>query len=429
MMKTAFLCLFFASALVASAQSQNEFVTVSGKEFLRNGKPYRYVGANYWYGALLGSTKYGDRERLKRELDEMKQNGIENLRVLSGAEGGAYDYTVPYALQPQQGVYDQDILDGLDYLLAEMAKRNMVAVIYLGNNWEWSGGFAQYLEWNGYGSVPNPNLKGNTWPQFMEYTSRFYQCEPCKEAYYDHIKTLLSRTNAYTGKKYTQDPTIMSWQLANEPRIFNQANEKAFTDWVNASVTLIKKTLAARQLVCTGSEGAAGSNDDILAFERTHANPGIDYLTMHIWPKNWGWFDHHKESETLPVAKAKAMAYIEAHLEVASRLNRPIVAEEFGLPRRGENLSGGENSRSRNAFYEMFFKQLVSAKEQNDVFAGVNFWGYGGEGKAVTQDGKWNKGDSFTADPPQEPQGLNSVFSSDTQTLKLIRKYNRKLAD
>jgi mannan endo-1,4-beta-mannosidase len=26
-------------------------------------------------------------------------------------------------------------------------------------------------------------------------------------------------------------------------------------------------------------------------FERIHADPNIDYLVMHIWPKNWGWLD------------------------------------------------------------------------------------------------------------------------------------------
>jgi mannan endo-1,4-beta-mannosidase len=61
---------------------------------------------------------------------------------------------------------------------------------------------------------------------------------------------------------------------------------KAFTEWINDVVNTIKK-IDKNHLVTTGSEGSIGSNVDIKAFERTHKNPNIDYLTIHIWPKNW----------------------------------------------------------------------------------------------------------------------------------------------
>lgn len=60
----------------------------------------------------------------------------------------------------------------------------------------------------------------------------------------------------------------------------------------------------------------------------------------------------------------------------------------------------------------------------NKPFTALNFWGYAGIGKNNPNNGKWNLGDDYTADPPQEPQGLNSVFSSDKETLELIKKYN-----
>jgi mannan endo-1,4-beta-mannosidase len=76
----------------------------------------------------------------------------------------------------------------------------------------------------------------------------------------------------------------MAWEVANEPRIWNVENEKAFTNWLNEVASTIK-SIDKNHLLTTGSEGKAGSNDDIAAFERTHNNPNIDYLTMHIWPK------------------------------------------------------------------------------------------------------------------------------------------------
>jgi mannan endo-1,4-beta-mannosidase len=350
---TLLVALSCFSMISCSAQKQS-LITVKGTQFIKDGKPYSYVGANYWYGALLGSEKYGDRERLIRELDLMKANGIDNLRVLVGAEGGTYDYTVTPALQTAQGKYDEALLDGLDFFMSEMGKRNMYAVLYLNNNWEWSGGMSQYLEWNGKGVIPNPNLKGNTWPQFMEYTSKFHECEPCKTGFENHIKFILGRKNAYSKKKYTEDPAIMAWQVANEPRIFTKENEKSFTDWLNNVVNLID-SLDKNHLISTGSEGKAGSNDDLATFERTHQNKNIDYLTMHIWPKNWGWFKAEDEEATLQVALRNAGAYIEEHIELAGKMNRPIVIEEFGLPRSKEGLLPDASVESRNTFLRIVF--------------------------------------------------------------------------
>jgi mannan endo-1,4-beta-mannosidase len=35
----------------------------------------------------------------------------------------------------------------------------------------------------------------------------------------------------------------------------------------------------------------------------------------------------------------------------------------------------------------------------------------------------WRPGDPFVGDPPQEPQGLNSIFVSDTSTMMIVRSH------
>jgi len=431
-MKNTFKMLLCAVVLQTSvacnAQKAQEpqRITVKGTEFYKGGKPYHYIGANYWYGALMAAKSGGDRQRLAAELDKLKADGIDNLRILVGAEGGTQDFTVTPALQPKQGEYDNNQLDGLDFLLSEMRKRNMYAVLYLNNNWEWSGGMAQYLEWNGYGTLPNPNIKPNTWPQFMDYVKQFHKCKPCQEAFTKHIKYILGRTNAYSKVKYTDDNTIMAWQIANEPRVFTADNEQAFTTWLNDVVNVID-SLDGNHLICTGSEGKAGSADDIAIFERTHNNPKIDYLTMHIWPKNWSWYKHDAAKETLPVAITKTIDYIDEHIKVAQRLNKPIVLEEFGLPREGESLDRKSSVAERDAFYKAIFERLAKSVANKEAFTALNFWGYAGTGANNPANGKWKNGDAFTADPPQEPQGLNSVFDTDTSTLKMIKDFNKKI--
>ena len=419
------ILLFLFSTFILSNFSAQNFIKVNNNHFIKNGKPYYFIGTNYWYGGMLAS-KNGNRERLKKELDELKSLGITNLRVMATAEGGDQDYTVIPATQPTQGKYNQDLLEGLDFFLNELKKRDMDAILYLTNNWEWSGGMAKYLEWNGYGKVPNPNLKPNTWPQFMSYTAQFHQCEPCKNSFLEHIKFMLNRKNSVNGIPYKQDKTIMAWEVANEPRIWNVENEKAFTNWLNEVASTIK-SIDKNHLLTTGSEGKAGSNDDIAAFDRTHNNPKIDYLTMHIWPKNWGWYNINDEKNSTEVAIKKTNDYIDEHIKVAQNLKKPLVLEEFGFPREKESLDKKASVENRNHYYEFVFEKMKTSIKAGLPFSALNFWGYGGLGKNNPENGKWNLGDDYTTDPPQEPQGLNSVFSTDKTTLDLIKKYNNQL--
>ena len=63
-------------------QSQEQgpgFINVNGKQFIRDGKPYYFLGTNFWYGMNLGSSgQGGDRDRLLRELDHLKKIGVKN---------------------------------------------------------------------------------------------------------------------------------------------------------------------------------------------------------------------------------------------------------------------------------------------------------------------------------------------------------------
>lgn len=411
------------------SSKDSKFITVSDSKFYKQGKPYYFVGANYWYGPLIGSEKIGDRERLLKELDLMKEVGIDNLRILVGAEGDGGDYKVYPALQPEQGVYNDDLLNGLDFLLAEMKKRDMYAVLYLNNNWIWSGGMSEYLAWNGYGEVPNPFLEQYSWDDYLNYTKQFHSCQPCMEAFKKHVKFIIGRTNAYTDQKYTEDPTIMSWQVANEPRVLmTPDHEIPFAKWLNETVDLIN-SLDRNHLISTGAEGKASYLDDIDMYKRLHSNPKIHYLTMHMWPKNWGWYDIDNEAVSTQESIIQAHLYMNEHVLVAQTLQKPIVMSEFGFPREKESLSLESSIENRNAFYNAIFERLLTNKEKKTLFSGLNFWGFAGYAKTHPENGKWSHGDDFSADPPQEPQGLNSVFASDLSTLTLIKEANRILSE
>jgi mannan endo-1,4-beta-mannosidase len=95
---------------------------------------------------------------------------------------------------------------------------------------------------------------------------------------------MISRTNKYTGLKYTDDPVIMTWEIGNEPRAFGKSNIPAFQSWLRQTSAFIK-SLDKNHLVTTGTEGEHGSEDSLELFKDIHADRNIDYLTMHIWPR------------------------------------------------------------------------------------------------------------------------------------------------
>ena len=405
--------------------AQGNFVTTKDGHFERNGKPYYFVGTNFWYGAILGSEgQGGDRQRLIRELDNLKAAGMDNLRILVGSDGERGVKTkVEPTLQIAPGVYNDTILAGLDFLLMEMGKRDMVAVLYLNNSWEWSGGYSFYLQHAGAGIAPRPNEAG--YPAYMDFVARYAANQKAHELFYDYVRFIVGRTNRYTGKKYTDDPAIMSWQIGNEPRAFSQEAKEPFAQWLAEASSLIR-SLDANHLISIGSEGSWGCENDMSLYEKICADKNVDYMNIHLWPYNWSWARARHLRADLQRACANTKDYIDSHLAISAKLHKPLVMEEFGFPRDGFSFSKEASTTVRDDYYDYVFSLINDARKSGGFFAGCNFWGWGGE--ATPEHDDWQVGDPYTGDPAQEAQGLNSVFSSDSSTLKVISKWNKKLS-
>jgi len=409
-----------------------DFVRVEGTRLLRDGEAYRFVGANLWYGCNLAAlAEGGDRERLCRELDLLRSLGVDNLRVMGASEGLGQTNTVSPPIQPELGRYDERLLDGLDFLLAEMARRDMLAVIFLNNYWEWSGGMAQYVSWLDGEPVPNPSLPEYTWDQFMAFSSRFYRHAGANAAYRRFIAMLISRTNRYTGVPYRDDPTIMAWQLANEPRPGRRRQGKqnfdAFTRWVGDTAGYIR-SLDPNHLISTGNEGLKGCVESADTYLDIHRFSNIDYMTVHLWLLNWRWYDPLQHEATYPEAERLAINYLDQHIAFAEQLGKPLVLEEFGIPRDLHSFSPTAATTARDRFFATVFEHIHANAAEGGVFVGSNFWTWGGYGAtADPDDPAWHHGDSFTGDPPHEPQSRNSVFATDTSTLAVLEHHARRM--
>lgn len=437
---------------------KQEFVRTEDGKFFVGEREYRFIGTNFWYGAILGSTGTGgNRERLKAELDDMAALGIDNVRILVGGDGrDSIPSHIAPKLQTEPGVYDERLLEGLDYVIAELEKRGMRAVLYMNNAWEWSGGYGAYLDWAGFsGEVDSSDGKGKKffrqtpvpsidgWWEYMQYVGNFMLNDKAKAMAAQHVKNIVSRVNGITGRAYKDSPAIMAWEIANEPRCFvnDELHRRKFVEWIDEQSRMIK-AIDPNHLVTTGSEGVHGCEESVELFQAIHRLPCIDYVCIHIWPNNWGWigkFNQNYDAEktiaegapdpivdNVGAACDSTMGYIRQAIEAVNTTyrdkdgvtrngRRPVVVEEFGYPRDRFLFNAGSPTKGRDAYYKALF-----AKVEDGTVAGCNFWGWGG--RAKVRHTIWQRWDDYVCDPAQEEQGLNSVFATDTSTLDIIRQ-------
>jgi mannan endo-1,4-beta-mannosidase len=434
---TALAMPFIASGcahVAASPKRADDFVSVHNGQFQLRGRPHFYVGANMWYGAYLSDAALpGGRSRLVRELDRLQNIGVNNVRLLAGSETSPLVGAIPRGITRAPNDYDEALLIGLDFCLAEMAKRDMHGILFLSNYWQWSGSFAQYVRWITGENIPDPDkpvmAKGD-WHAFMEFSARFYNTPAAVELYNDYISRIIRRRNTVNGRIYRDDPAIMTWELANEPRpcADNRTAEKdvpIFCDWIDATARSIHAQ-DPNHLVCTGSEGLHGCLDKPEVFIAAHKTPAIDYVTVHMWLKNWGWLKEPQLGAEFEIAASKARDHVEQHNQIATNiLKKPLVLEEFGLPRDHESYLPGSPTTARDEYYRQMFAQVAESCQSGRALQAANFWAWGGEGRATAPTGSAG---SFLGDPPCEPQGLNSVFDTDKITLAIIAQANKKLA-
>jgi mannan endo-1,4-beta-mannosidase len=423
------IALLGTAGCAAGAARPDAFVRREGIHLLRDGAPYRVTGANMWYAAWLGAdAPFGDRARLGRELDRLEALGLNNLRIMAAAEEGPLKNSIKPGFSRLDGTLEPALLGGLDYALAEIAARGMTAVVCLGNFWEWSGGFGTWL-YRVTGSYTDMNDPQHPWPAYPDATSAFYANEEAVALYHAHVRAIVSRTNSVTGARYADDPAIMSWQLANEPRpggtdAMVDRNRAPYFAWIDATTELIR-SLDGNHLVSLGHEGTQGAHGSEDIVRRAHAN--VDYLTAHIWPLNWGWVDGNNLAGTWDSGRARVREYLVTHERLARELGKPLTFEEFGFPRDGESYAPDATTEFRNRYYRTIYDAVEASWAGGGPIMGSNFWAWNGEARAVHPDSRFADGDrAYMGDPPHEPQGWYGLFDGDASTLELVREHAGK---
>jgi mannan endo-1,4-beta-mannosidase len=196
-------CAGTSAAATGRRKSSNDFVTIRHGRFELGHRPYFYVGTNFWCCCYLSDAGLpGGRERMVRELDNLQSIGVKNIRLLAGSETSPLAGSIPRGITRAPHDYDEALLEGLDFALAEMAKRDMRGILFLSNYWQWSGGFAQYVRWVTGENIPDPDrpeIARGDWSGFMKFSARLYTTAPANELYLGYVTKIIQRRNTVNG--------------------------------------------------------------------------------------------------------------------------------------------------------------------------------------------------------------------------------------
>jgi hypothetical protein len=231
----------------------DSFVTRDGARLTLDGETFRFNGANaYWLGLdeNVGGVDFPTAYRIKDALDTAKELGLTVIRSHMMTSTSQSD-TNPLAIMPSLGEYNDEAFKTVDFAIAYAGSIGLRFVLPLTDEWAYyHGGHRDFIT-----------------PLGLEPTD-FYTNPDAVSAYQGYVSHILSRTNALTGVKYVDDPTILAWELGNEL-------EGMTPDWIAAQSDFIKAQ-APQQLV------AAGRRFDI--DPDTLAATNLDIVDVHYYP-------------------------------------------------------------------------------------------------------------------------------------------------
>ncbi|MGL4381896.1 MAG: glycoside hydrolase 5 family protein [Vibrio sp.] len=271
--------------------NMQHFVVQQGNTLLLDGQPFRFAGTNNYY------MHYRSHDMIDAVLDDAKAMGLNSIRVWGFMEGISHEHTMqaePGVFTPPAGVHSA--LEKLDYTVAQAKARGIRVVIALTNNWGDFGGMQQYVDWfNG------------------SHHDDFYTQPSIKQAYKEYVKHLIEHKNRYTGVINKDEPAIMTWELANEPRAQSDPSGELLYNWAKEMSDYVRD-LAPHQLIALGSEGFfnhKGADDwtyngnEGVDWDRIITLPNINYGTFHLYPEHWGKHNSEQWGTTMPTPQKK----------------------------------------------------------------------------------------------------------------------------
>ena len=315
-----------------------------------------YMSAGFWLS----------RDEILRQMEYHASKGVNAMRVFL-----AFDFD-PAGTQTSWGVFNEQALVNIDHVFAAAAMHGIRIIPVLSNYWPFVGGIQSWVD--NYvkatpGALPNQPKEA------------FYTNSAIKEMFKTWVKLVVTRVNTFTGVPYNQDPTVLAWELMNEPHTDDGFEAKLrlppgsiLCAWVS-EVTSFIKSLDENHLIATGEEGY---RSDLTADASSHSwlnnglkggdfvcntcRTGITLATVHCYPDSWafnsltyGWL-----GDNFIADRRRAALSCGSGVGAFGNTGKPVPAimEEFGM---GSKTPATHSTPDRETLFGYLLTQAAAA--------------------------------------------------------------------
>lgn len=294
-----------------AAAFAGSFVTRSGRQLIRNGDPFRFVGANLYDAAATDRYSCDPGKRLS------DADLLNTLRYLHDKAGATVLRFWAYQTYTQGGTD----FSGTDRVIAAAKAVGMKVLPVLEDG---PGNCT-----NTAAVMPKSKYKGDTWFS-AGYKVPFGNASL---SYRDYVKVIVAH--------YANEPAIIAWSMMNEADTSarDSSGRSVLVDFATDIAGVIK-TVDTRHLITVGtqSNGAPGASGP--DFTAVYGVPDVDLAEVH----DWGYWGSDQsampggEGSTPPAADSAACrarnAPVGCSFALAAGLDKPLFVGEAGIQGR-----------------------------------------------------------------------------------------------
>ncbi|KAG6486875.1 hypothetical protein ZIOFF_055456 [Zingiber officinale] len=351
------------------------FVRRNGTQFVVDAagggrKPLEGINGFNAYWLMYKASFPEERWKVRAAFRDAAAHGLTVVRTWAFRDGGFRP------LQASPGVYNEDVFQGLDYVISEASKYKIRLILSLVNNFDSFGGRRQYIEW--------AREAGHC----LSSDDDFYTDNIIKDYYKNHVKAILTRVNTINGLSYKDDPAIFAWELINEPRCVSDLSGITLQGWIEEMVEYVK-SIDDNHMLEVGLEGFYGEStpnrkkfnliyDMGTDFISNNLVKGIDFATVHVYPDEWmPWSTNQTQMAFLD-------GWLRSHIADADAvLSMPLLVSEFGKkhsPASSSSSNGRRRSRrkavgdERQSVYASVYDAVYASASGGGACRGGLFW-------------------------------------------------------
>jgi mannan endo-1,4-beta-mannosidase len=311
------------------------FVQRSGTRLTLNGTTFFAAGYNCYF---LSFCSDAIREATLRNAKKLGANTLRSWAFLDSLSQDSGSVTFQYLNGDFSEQNDgPDGLRRLDHLITSAEALDLKLILPLVNYWPDFGGMPAYLSWLG---LP------------ADDPASFYRSARARNAFQVWIDHVLNRRNEISGRRYSEEPAVLAWELANEPRCTGEGGRELLLDWIGEISDFVRQQ-DSNHLLATGDEGffCRRRRSHLydgrygVDFEAILGLDSIDLGTFHMYPQHWGEWANQRFPQR----------WIRDHIQAGAQAQKPVILEEFGLSCEEQ---AGITAESRRALYSEWINQM-----------------------------------------------------------------------